>query len=159
VNVISPRRVGPLALLVLAFGLAGCGGEPPTAVSGTVTFKGAPPKISGLMISFMSTAGTVVTVTVAEDGTYTASGLTGGEMRVGFSVVGKAPPNRTDRQPENLSKTDPKAQIEREKTRFKAEFGKALVKSPIPERYLDPLKSGITTSLKPGDNTLNVDIK
>ncbi|MDB5310472.1 MAG: hypothetical protein JWO38_4674 [Gemmataceae bacterium] len=164
----SPRRGGSLALLVLVFGLGGCGNEPPTGVSGTVTMKGAPPKVPGLMISFVSTAGTVVTAPVAEDGTYTASGLASGEMRVGFAVVGAAKDKRTVDQQND----DPKARTER----LKAEYDKKLdpkkadpkkkakpseppVKSPIPERYLDPLKSGVTTTLKPGDNTLNADIK
>jgi len=148
--------------MILVCGFVGCSSEPPVGVSGTVTVKGAPPKLPGLMISFVSATGAVVTAPVAENGTYTASGLTSGETRVGFAVGGA-----NDKKTGDQSLADEKDQGERRKaeydkkieTRKKAKSSEPPVKVPLPLRYLDPLKSGITTTLKPGDNVVDVDIK
>ena len=159
------RRGGFAALVFLALvlPLAGCGGEQTADVSGTVTMNGKPPKIAGLTINFMSPAGKVAVAAIAEDGTYTASGVPVGEVRVGFSVAGMAQEGQAKvgkpTGDEDPSKVDPKVQIEREQSRLKMEAG-AAVKAPIRERFLDPLRSGLTTTVEPGKmNNYSPDLK
>jgi hypothetical protein len=158
------RRVAAVALLLLAVPLAGCGGEQTAEVSGKVTINGKPPKTRGLMISFLSSAGKVASAEVAEDGSYAAHGVPVGEVRVGFALVGmsdessaKAGRPTGDEDP---AKVDPKIQFERDKARLRAETEGRAVKAPFPDRFLDPLKSGLTTTVEPGKaNTYNPDIK
>ncbi|HEY1377335.1 MAG TPA: hypothetical protein VGF55_11105, partial [Gemmataceae bacterium] len=70
----SRRSVIPLALLLAA----GCGAPPPGSVSGRVTLDGTP--VGGGFISFISPSGVVVTARIDADGTYTAAGVTPGEV-------------------------------------------------------------------------------
>ncbi|QJW99449.1 hypothetical protein [Frigoriglobus tundricola] len=157
-----PRRGGSPALLVLVFGVAGCSSEPPVGVSGTVTVKGAAPKLPGLMISFVSATGAVTTVPVAENGTYMASGLASGETRVGFAFGAAKDKKTGDPSPEDAKEQAERRRAEYDKKmepRKKAKPNEPPAKVPLPQRYLDPLKSGITTTLKPGDNVLDVDLK
>ena len=158
------RRGAPLALALGAALLTGCNGEPTGEVSGTVTVKGKAPQVPGLAITFMSTTGKVVSTGVAPDGTYTVTGVPSGPVKVGFAISGAGDeaaakagkPSRDD----DPSKADPKALHAREKAHIGSLRGGTSPHAPFPERFLDPLKSGLSTTVNAGEkSTFNVDIK
>lgn len=160
----TTRTLGPVAFLFLSTLLCGCSGPDTAEVSGKVTLKSQPPKIDGLTMSFMAADGRPVTVLVAEDGSYTATSVPVGEVKIGFRVARLLPPRddkpKEGESPEAFEKRmkDPKEHFKRiqaEQRAAKASKAATL----IPNRYIDPLKSGVTTTLNPGPNTFDFDIK
>src|SRR5207245_7292819 len=66
--------------------LAGC--QPSlTEVSGTVKLQGQPPKMKGLEINFMGVDGKPAGAPINEDGTYTATDVRSGDVKVFFVYV------------------------------------------------------------------------
>ena len=140
-----------LAALTLLIG--GCGKPPKADVAGTVTINGKPPSFEGLAINFLGTDGRPVAALVAPEGTYAVSGVAVGEVRVGFVVTDPAGDRAWAAQGQAATgKASPK-------DRPADEAPARPARPRIPERYRDALKSGLTTTTKPGANTYNINLK
>ena len=134
---------------VLATGASGCGKGSATAdVSGTIKIAGKPPKLERFQIAFMGgRENQIVTFPVALDGTYTATGVPVGEVKVGFVYI-----------PPEAAKAG--------KTRLPVPKGKEPptgptkeVINPIPAGLREPSTSKVTFTVESGTkNTFNYDI-
>jgi hypothetical protein len=148
----QPTRLprGALVVTVLAFA-AGCGSR--TAVTGKVTFRGAP--VSGGSVTLVASDGTAYAGTIQTDGTYSIPDVPTGSVRIG--VVG---PGRTGA----VSRAGPSGRADAGAIgRGKAPDGppqetKAPAGPAIPDTYLDPRTSGLTGTVKSGE-PLNIDLK
>lgn len=126
------------ALCALAAGLVGCSDAPKTGtVAGKVTLNAKP--VPNAVVSFVAkTGGTPVAAVTGEDGDYTAADAPAGEV---FVTV-RPNAGESAQVGEGVKKTGQGA----------SKTGHATVaapKSDIPERYADPGKSGLTTTVKP----------
>lgn len=85
-------RYLPIAVLVLATCLVGCGGGGSASVTGKVTANGE--KVTSGNINFSPSSGTgeMVTAVINADGTYTVSGATAGKNRVVFASASSTEP-------------------------------------------------------------------
>jgi hypothetical protein len=139
------RHVSCLAALLLAVGLASPGCSRRTAtVRGTVTYQNK--KVTSGVVVFVGADGKATQpAPIQEDGTYTAANVPVGTVKV--AVDNPPPPSNTGGA--GLSPTDPEAQAAaKEAARY----------TPTPPQYRDANKSGLTTTVKPGSNTYNVDL-
>jgi hypothetical protein len=151
-----------LAALIAALA-AGCGGPDAAEVGGTVTVKGKAPAVPGLTVTFMGADGRPVTAAVNPDGTYRATGVPAGEVRVGFAVAGDADPDKaaagSDKPAPGESPEDAQRRVSDPRVAAAA-ARRAAVSAAVPAKYLDPLRSGVTVTLNPGpDNTFDYDIR
>jgi hypothetical protein len=82
-----------LRFVLLAFGLcvlvgsSGCGSSVPTDVSGTIKLRGQAPNFTGIQVVFMRPDGNQVAAPVSENGSYKASGVPSGEVKVCFAYI------------------------------------------------------------------------
>ncbi|WP_193376994.1 hypothetical protein [Frigoriglobus tundricola] len=143
--------------------LCGCGGQPTADVSGRIAIRGKPPELDRLVVSFVMTDGRSFSGPVARDGRYTVAGVPTGEVKVGFIVPQPREPAhpKGSESPEEQNKPlDPKQKMQELRAAAKSKGAKSAAQaSPVPEKYRDPLKSGVTTTLTPGSNTFDFDIK
>jgi len=117
--------------------LSGCGASQGD-LKGTVTYQGKP--VCSGSVQAIGSDGSALSLAIAEDGTYFIPKLPAGTVKL---AVTSPDPNVTPR-PNKLNK-NPKPPP------------KNTSWFPIPEKYADPEKSGITTTI---DNTVNeFDIK
>ena len=124
-----------IALAVAA--AAGCGGPPVGSVAGTVTVDAKP--VDGGFISFAHPSGKVVTARIEAGGTYRADDVPVGEVAVSVTP----PPGAEDPQVK-------KGATGRPPTR---------PAPPWPERYTDPVTSGLKFTVQAGANTYNPPLK
>jgi len=135
-------RVAPL-LAVLALGLCGCGGA--GRVSGTVTRDGQPVR-SGV-ITFVSKDGKgTALASIKKDGTYTAASVPVGDASVILVNAMEEP-----------DFTAPVSASEAAKPSGKRA---APPKAPmvIPEKFGKPETSGLTLTVRSGDNPYDIDV-
>jgi len=140
-----------LGLISLA-GL-GCGGPKTASVSGKVSYKGAP--LKGGSVTFLSAADKKgITTPIGEDGAYTFDKLTTGEYKVGVET------ETMNNVPGTTGRTyGPPPGV---KTDYKPPSGGGDGKAryvPIPGKYADPEKSGLSYTAKPGPQTNDIDLK
>jgi hypothetical protein len=140
------HRAVCLAALLLAtgVGLLGCSGRSAT-VSGTVTYQNK--KVTSGAVVFVGPDGKASQpALIQEDGTYKAVNVPVGPVKV--AVNNPPPANSTGggRLPAN----DPEAQ---ESAREAARY------VPTPRKYSDADKSGLTTTIKGGVNTYNIELE
>ena len=148
-------RAGRRVLFVFAgtlLALAGC--QPPvTEVSGTIKLKGQPLKMKGLEINFMGVDGKPAGAAInPEDGTYAATDVRSGEVKVYFVYVDAkkvgADKSRPIKPPSGKDGGVPKGS------------GDSEAKNPIPMKFRDASTTDITTTLKAGQkNTFDYDFK
>jgi hypothetical protein len=154
------RAFGLLTLGVICFGLAACGGAGRAPVSGKITVMGKPHAGGNLVVSFIGKDGLPVTTEVGPDGSYQASGVLVGEVRVSISspqdAAGQDDPLRVYREKGTLTPEDEKMV---EKLKAEMSKPKAAAKAGIPERYRDPATSNLKTVIERGQNTYNADLK
>ncbi len=136
------------ALLFSCVFLCGCSNEDKrTAVHGKVSWKGQPPALQGLRISFIGSDNKSVTALVDLNGEYNATVLSGDNL----VAVSWQPPD--DQNPHRSAK--PKSPGERASN----PDPKDLPASPIPLRYANPATSGLTCTIEADKpNTFNVDL-
>ena len=142
-------------LLILAL-TCGCSTRPSADLTGVITLRGNPPGVGDLIVSLVSAEGDSFPAEVGEDGKYSASGISPGLVRIGFVVPRRRVSPRSDKEkngPENV-----KQMLLEKKTAMKKRRPASEAFKP-PEKYRDPLQSGVTTILNPGPNTFNYDIK
>lgn len=128
-----PARFAALRLVSFLFlvGLtAGCSGDRPLVIRGTVSMDGAPLPYG--VVQFHGPEGRLVTAVVGSDGTFTATEVPPGSVRVAVvEDIMALPPKGTD-----------------------TKAGKA--RAPIPKRYKDVQTSGLTYTIT--RTTRNLDI-
>jgi hypothetical protein len=139
----SLGRLAALFVLAASVGVLGCGKKVGT-VSGTVTYLNKP-VTSGEVVFLSEDAKTGAHAHVQPDGSYKATDVPIGTMKVGLVN----PPLRV---PEH----DPKVADSPE---IKEAVKRAALYVPTPPGYRDPNQSGLTTEVKPGDNTYNLELK
>lgn len=117
---------------VLLF-LSGCGSHP--HVAGTVTYKDK--NLTAGTVAFVGKDGKKHVAAILSDGSYKLIEPPVGQVKVGVEVrpIKLNIPGSTDKKGEK----DPP--------------------SPIPERYADPNKSGLSTEIKEGSNTYDITLK
>jgi hypothetical protein len=150
------RRTSAVLVPAVAILICGCGEPAKADLKGVVTLNGKPPNFEGLVINFLGMDGRPIAAVVAPDGTYSASGVAVGEVRVGFSV--------TDPDGDRAWAAQGQAALggeaaPAEKARPPADPAARRRRPTVPERYRDALKSGLITTTKPGANSYDVDIK
>jgi hypothetical protein len=140
-------RRGLAALLVTGcLALAGCqGGDRPASVSGKVMYYNRP-VTSGVVVLVGSNGKASTPGLVRPDGTYTIQNAPAGPVQVSFD---NPPPPRTGFAPGTFSAAA--AEEAREATAL------ARLYVPTPLHYKDPARSGVTLTLKKGQND-NCDI-
>jgi hypothetical protein len=171
--------------LLIVFGLlalllpleVGCGGGK-GAVSGSVTLDGQPLPIGN--ISFLPSKGPGATARI-EDGKYSVKGVPSGEMKVTVetesikqemealataaksaggmdkSAGGRMSPQMMAKMPENAKK-----QYEEQKQQAGESAGKLKELQAkyreVPAKYSDPKSSGLSTTVKSGQNSFDVQL-
>jgi hypothetical protein len=143
-----------LALLLACCCLAGCGGSrkgqlPTAQVTGQVTRRGTPLARGQIKFIPMESSGQGARVaygTLDEQGRYRLSTYSDGDG----AILGdyRVAVESRDELPDDVVKQ----MIERGERPPRP-------KSLIPERYADPVHSGLTAHVGPGSNTLNLDLK
>jgi hypothetical protein len=157
----SLRPLGRAALaLVLACALTGCGPQSGT-VSGKITVKNKAPNLDGLQLSFLGSDGRVAMASVNADGTYQASGVPAGVVKIGIvtqqtSDPAAVPPNV---RPTDGSAPDPRALARWEEQQREAAVREA-ARASIPDKLRDPLGSGLVVTVEPNKmSTFDYDVK
>lgn len=130
-----PRGPRWAAVLALALAAGGCGAKT-GEVSGTVTLKGRPPNIDGLIVNFLGPDGQPVSAPVARDGTYRVSGLAEGEYRVGLSAPRQNPAQTLVEKPQPGQPAPPPKSA-----------------GPVPDEFLDPNRSNLRAAVTAGGTT------
>jgi hypothetical protein len=140
--------------------LTGCAART-TEVSGKITFKGKEPNLKGLRISFMGQDGMPITTEVGLDGSYHASGVPVGEVKVAFIHIPPEEPAAApdkpardsvpaDRQGEPMTPEQAKEREKEAEARRQGRERQGPPASAIPGRLADPGTSGITTTFEAG---------
>jgi hypothetical protein len=133
----AARRAACLAIAAAAFGLAGCGPSTGT-ISGTVTLNGTPLDNTG--VSFISPDGTVKTAMTGADGSYRIFEVPAGPVQVivqDMTVLTES--GQQDLKKRAAGPARPKAN-----------------KIPIPTRYGDSGTSGLSLTVKSGENKYDI---
>jgi hypothetical protein len=127
----------------------GCGTKTGT-VSGKVTYNKVN-RLPGGMIIFFASDGEIVRSKIAEDGTYTATNVPVGSVRV--AVAARRPPLR------GLARfhRSPFPKAEEAKAAPAEETEKKYV--TLPARYTNPDTSHLTLTVEPRDQKFDVDLK
>ena len=125
----------------LALVAAGCQGK--GDVSGKVTFEGKP-LVFGTVL-FEGSDGSLRQGNIERDGSYSVSGVATGEAKVAVSSLNPTSSDFQRIQREGRPQPPPQPEI-------RGWF-------PIPDQYDAPYKSGLTYTIKPGPNTINIELK
>ena len=137
-------------LLVATLGLVvvGCETQKPS-VSGTVRFQGQP--LPSGTVHFHGADGRVEHSLISADGTYTVTNAPIGIVRITVQSHGAAPP----KMPSSGGKapTPPPEIAPRTEDRRDTKY------VPIPPRYKDPEKSGLTYTVSAGAQTHNIELQ
>jgi len=134
------RTLSVLSLVVALglLGVAGCGGGNPATVNGTVTYNGQPLE-TGTVAFYPVDGGPAAYANIQSDGTFRAStgqqkGLALGEYRISVQATGPMP----EPGPQNDWEPVPE--------------------SLIPESYNSPETSGLTATITPGENQVDLEL-
>jgi hypothetical protein len=134
------RRLLLVVLIAVLVGAVGCG-KPTGTVSGKVTFKGQP--VSFGTIALLSEDGQVVSAMLEPDGGYTVGKVPVGPARITVQSMPPPPPIRPldDKMGEKMPAMGERKFV------------------PIPKRYLDAEKGGLTYTVKEGPQTPDLDLQ
>jgi hypothetical protein len=137
------RSVLLLACACAVFGAWGCSPSV-TEVSGTIKIKGQPPNVKDLQISFLGADGRTAAADINPDGTYTATAVPTGDVKVCFAHMPAGGGGRRTRPKpgqDNAPTVDPP-------------------KNPIPDHLRDTTTSKISVNLLAGQkNVFDYDMK
>jgi hypothetical protein len=146
------RTLRPAAVLfaaAAAFAAAGCGGMDCT-LKGTVTYQGKP-VIFGSVVA-VGSDGVQRAGKIHEDGAYEIERLPRGPVKL--CVLSPEPRNRSDLPPEMQAPPGGPAGPPPDLPRIdKSKW------SPLPEQYNDPESSGLSTTVKSGDNHFDIELQ
>ena len=145
------RAAGPL-LIGLLIPATGCGSSDTAEVSGVVRYQGKPVR-SGTVMAF-DTAGSPHPTDIRPDGTYALSGIPVGAVQLSVQspdpTRGVLPPMFALKRKE--IQLTPTVSPPRPPVKRNGWF-------PLPAVYSTPASSGLTTTLKPGPNSFDIDLK
>jgi hypothetical protein len=143
----SARRLTQAAILVLCvLALSGCR-RPKGTVSGTVTYKGEP--VPSGTVAFFGPGDQVASVALRPDGTYEASGVPLGEVKV---TVTTPPPPPSEEQ---LAK-NPMVQERRKGRNISLPVEKTVT---VPAKYSRPATSGLSLTVTEGSQPYDIPLK
>ena len=154
-----PQRLIPLALLTLLLG--GCGGveRPPMGqVSGKVTYQGKPLEVGEVVFNPVSgeteTTGQPASGALGSGGYYRLSTFDDGDGAVvgdhiitikSSEVIRSAKPSKNDT--EGIQTPGPDGKL-----------SYMTLKSRVPKRYANPMKSGLRRTVKEGKNEVDIEL-
>ncbi len=143
-----------VALALLA--VAGClrRAQPTGTVSGKITYKGKPVP-AGCLVTFVSDRGVVALGTVDASGSYKL--MTAGkpdipalEYNISVTFPGVVGPEMTDEDERKYMAGDPETL---------AKFSRKEHMAPIPTKYADEFKSGLSYQITKGANSFDIDLQ
>lgn len=149
------RRALGLWLLVCSLSAAGClGGKPTGTVSGKVSYQDKPVP-AGCLVTFISNEGFAALGTVDDQGSYQLVMAGNPQVpvasyNVSVTFPGEQGPTMTEDEERLYMAGDPEMV-----KKFKPQFRKA----PFPDKYSDPILSGLTYDIKAGENTFDIVLK
>ncbi len=141
--------------LLTCLSLVGCSSK--ATVEGTVTYKGKPLEV-GTVTFYVGNK--TVSASIGEGGKYTAVNVPAGEANVTVQTPAAAGAGgMNNMMSQGMNKM--MSQVpEEEKSKFQGASGGGSAKTvPIPKEYADPKSSGLSTPVKAGQNTFNIDLK
>jgi hypothetical protein len=130
-----------VALALLPLAALGCAGK--GDVSGRVTYKGKP--LVWGTVQFEGSDKLLKQGNINSDGTYTVQGVATGEAKVAVSSINPKSSDFVPMQREGAPPPKPRPEV-------KGWF-------PIPEKYDTPFKSGLTYTIKRGENKIDIELK
>ena len=143
----SGRRARTRLLFFLLLAIPGCGGGRATAtVTGTVSYQGKP--LPAGKVSFWGPNDQVASALIGEDGTYEATNVPLGLVKVAVSTPLPPPP-----------------EIVKAAREGKRRFGKGELITvdsktvSIPPKYSDPAKSGLSFTVTEGSQPFVIELK
>jgi hypothetical protein len=145
-----------LLVALALFGVDGCLGrrQPTGTVAGKVTYKGKPVP-AGCLVTFVSNRGVVALGTVDASGRYQL--MTAGkpdvpalDYNISVTYPGAVGPEMTDEDERKYMAGD-LATI--------AKFARKAPAAPIPTKYADEFKSGLSFQIKEGANSFDIDLQ
>jgi hypothetical protein len=136
-------RAALLGLLGLA--LPGCGSRPKGTVSGTVTYKGE--LVPSGTVAFYGPDDQVASAAIGPDGTYSASGVPLGDVKVTVTTPPPPDPNAAERLKKNPMIQERGIVIKQEKV------------VSVPRKYNLPGTSGISLTVTQGSQPFDVPLK
>lgn len=143
------RSLTPLIGLLLLT-LTGCGGDRFGALTGKVTYKGKP--LPAGVVTFHYPDGRVETTQIQPDGTYFASRVLVGDVKIAVLTphVGRLPPALAKAMKEGDEQSIAAARRD----------GATIVPSvPIPARYNEPGTSGLSVQIHEGEQVYDIVLK
>jgi hypothetical protein len=141
-------RWGTRGLLLLSLAMVGCE-SPRASVSGIVTFKGQPLPSGTVLLH--GADGRVEHALITEDGRFTITNAPLGTVRITVQSHPAVPtglPTRGGKPPAAPTELAPPAKEKHDNRSV-----------PIPPRYLDPEKSGLTYTVRAGTQTHDIELK
>jgi len=146
-EVIRGRLPGGVALLGLLLAAVGCEGS--ASVSGKVTLNGQP--VNGGAVTFYGAGGRQEGSWIDPEGNYAIAKAPVGDVKV--TVVSSKAGQPPKLPKERAAPQHPGGQ---EGGGGAAPAGKPVV---VPDKYKDPERSGLTFTLKPGPQTIPIELK
>lgn len=149
---LSALRVASVFLLAVGLTwVVGCGlreskiEESGATLTGTITYNGSP--IEFAMVTVQSKDGTKSAVgNVLDSGKYKVENAPIGEVIVAVNTAAAQGEFIAQNMAKNQAAMDPKASKRRTDPKF----------VDVPQKYFDPGKSGLTTTIKAGENTFDI---
>ena len=145
-----------LVVALAMFAVVGCLGksQPTGTVSGKVTYKGNPVP-AGCLVTFISDRGVAALGTVDASGRYQLMfagkpDVPALEYNISVTFPGAVGPEITDEDERKYMAGDP-ATI--------AKFARKELIAPIPKKYADEFKSGLSFQIKEGANSFDIDLQ
>jgi hypothetical protein len=133
------RAAAGVALLALV--VTGCGGR--GNVSGKVTYKGKP--LVWGTVQFQGSDNMIRQANIEPDGTYSVTGVITGEAKAAVSSINPASSDFQPRRAEGRPPPPPRPQV-------KGWF-------PIPKKYQTTFDSGLTYTIKRGENKIDIELE
>lgn len=140
------KNAWPVILLALACALSGCSqGKPTATVSGTVKYKGE--LVPAGKVTFFGSGNQAATAPIAPDGTYTATEVPLGSVKV------------------TVNTPRPTAELKKAAKQMKRRFGKGNEfpetsdAVSVPDKYGDPVKSPLSITVKEGSQPYDIEMK
>ena len=128
-----------LLIGVFAVLMGGCGGKT-GELTGRVTFQNK--KLQQGTVLVAASGGSMHSGVIQSDGTYTIPGIPVGPAKIAVNC-----PDPREVKVIPRKKEEKRAAVDVSKW------------TAIPEKYADPKESGLSTEIRPGSNTFNIDLK
>lgn len=150
------RRTYAALLCGWAILVTGCGEETAT-VTGKVVFAKPPAKAEEVRVVMVGKSGQPLTAIVEPDGTFSASGVEVGEVRVGLACQPAEYVAAVEAYSESVDENGkPKANRRKPGRRPMAAPSLERFPNPVPAAYWDPLKSPVRWTTQPGENSFEI---